>query len=88
MSITLFLSKNLSRIAEGTEGFEVDGKTVGECVNDLISIVPAMRNALFYESRLNRTVEVQVNRKSIDEGERLTKKVKDGDEIHIMLKGY
>ena len=53
MSIKLFLSANLSRVAKGTEGFEVDGETVGECVDELVSLVPAMRNALFYESRLN-----------------------------------
>jgi molybdopterin converting factor small subunit len=88
MSITLFLSANLSRVAKGTEGFEVDGGTVGECVGELVSLVPAMRNALFYDSRLNTNVHVQVNKENIDGGERLTKKVKDGDEIRIMLKGH
>ena len=88
MSIKLVLSTNLSRIAKGTEGFEVDGETVGECVNELISLLPAMRNALFYESRLNANVQVQVNKESVDEGERLTKRVKDGDEIRIMFKGH
>ena len=88
MSITLWLSANLSRVAKGTEGFEVDGETVGECVNELVSLVPAMRNALFYESRLNANVQVQVNKESVDGGERLARKVKDGDEIHIMLKGH
>ncbi|MCX5805428.1 MAG: MoaD/ThiS family protein [Proteobacteria bacterium] len=88
MSITLWLSTNLSRVAKGTEGFEVDGKTVGECINELVSIIPAMRNALFYESRLNTNIHVQVNKENVDEGERLTKKVKDGDEIRIMLKGH
>ena len=88
MSIKLVLSTNLSRIAKGTELFEVDGETVGECVNELISLVPAMRNALFYESRLNANVQVQVNRESVDGGERLTKEVRNGDEIRIMLKGH
>ena len=88
MSITLWLSANLSRVAKGTEGFEVDGGTVGECVNELISLVPAMRNALFYESRLNANVQVQVNKESVDEAERLARKVRDGDEIRIMLKGH
>jgi molybdopterin converting factor small subunit len=88
LSKTLWLSKNLSRVAKGTEGFEVDGDTVGACVNELISVVPAMRNALFYESRLNANVQVQVNKESVEGGERLTKKVNDGDEIRIMLKGH
>ena len=88
MSITIFLSTNLSRVAKGTEAFEVDGATVDECINELISLVPAMRNALFYESRLNANVQVQVNRESVDGGERLTKEVRNGDEIRIMLKGH
>jgi molybdopterin converting factor small subunit len=88
MSKTLWLSKNLSRIAIGTEGFEVDGDTVGDCVSELISDVPAMRNALFYESRLNANVQVQINKVRVEAGERLTKKVNDGDEILIMLKGH
>jgi hypothetical protein len=47
-----------------------------------------MRNALFYESRLNRNVQVQVNRENIKGGECLTEKVRDRDEIRIMLKGH
>ena len=88
MSITLWLSANLSRVAKGTEGFEVDGETVGDCVNEVISVVPAMRNAIFYDSRLNANVQVQVNKESVEGEERLTKKVNDGDEIRIMLKGH
>jgi molybdopterin converting factor small subunit len=88
MSITLWLSTNLSRIAKGTEGFEVDGETVGECINDLVSLVPAMKNALFYESRLSANVQAQVNDETVNGGERLTKKLNDGDEIRIMLKGH
>ncbi len=88
MSKTLWLSKNLSRVAKGTEGFEVDGETVHECLDDLISIVPGMKDTLFYQSALNRAVEVRVNKKIIDEGERLTKSVKDGDEIRVTFKGH
>jgi len=47
-----------------------------------------MRNTLFYESKLNANVQVQVNNKVVNERERLTRKVKDGDEIRITLKGY
>ncbi len=88
MSKTLWLSKNLSRAAKGTEGFEVDGDTVADCIDDLIGIVPTMRGTLFYESRLNANIEVQVNKKIIAGPERLAWRVKDGDEIRIMLKGH
>jgi molybdopterin converting factor small subunit len=88
MSKTLWLSANLSRLAKGTEGFEVDGETVGNCIDEVISLVPSMRNAIFYQSRLNRNVQVQVNRESIEGAELLARNVKDGDEIRIMLKGH
>ena len=87
MSLTLWLSANLSRLAKGTEGFEVDGETVGECIDDLISIVPAMRDTIFLGSQLSPNVQVEVNKQGIDQEERLTKKVSDGDEIRVMYKG-
>jgi molybdopterin converting factor small subunit len=88
MSVILWLSANLKRLAEGKEGFEVDGETTGECINDLISIVPAIRDTIFLGSRLSPNVQVEVNRQSIDEEERLTNKVNDGDEIRLSYKGY
>ncbi len=87
MSITLWLSANLSRLAKGAEGFEVDGETVGECINDLVSIVPAMRETIYLGSRLNPNVQVEVNKQSIDQEKRLITRVIDGDEIRIMFKG-
>jgi molybdopterin converting factor small subunit len=88
MSITLWLSANLRRLAKGTEGFEVDGETTGECIDDLVSIVPAMRDTIFLGSRLSPNVQVEVNKQSVDEEERLTKKVNDNDEIRVMYKGF
>lgn len=88
MSLILWLSANLKRLAKGKEGFEVDGKTTGECINDLVSIVPAIRDTIFLGSRLSPNVQVEVNKQSVDEEERLTKKVNDGDEIRLSYKGY
>ena len=88
MSVILWLSANLCRLAKGKEGFEVDGETTGECINDLVTIVPAMRGTILLGSRLSPNVQVEVNKQSVDEEERLTKKVNDGDEIRVMYKGY
>jgi len=88
MSVILWLSANLKRLAKGKEGFELNGETVGECINDLVSIVPAMRGTIFLGSRLSPNVQVEVNKQSVDEEERLTKKVNDGDEIRLAYKGY
>jgi molybdopterin converting factor small subunit len=88
MGAILWLSANLKRLAKGKEGFEVDGDTTGECIDDLVSIVPAMRDTIFLGSRLSPNVQVEVNRQIVDEEERLTKKVNDGDEIRLVYKGY
>ncbi len=84
MSINLFLPANLSKLAKGKDWFEVNGKTVGECLNQLVSLVPALKNVLLSESgdRLSWTFKVLVNQDSTD-AEGLATKLEDGDEIEI-----
>ncbi len=84
MSINLFLPANLSKLAKGKDWFEVNGKTVGECLNQLVSLVPALKNVLFSESgdKLSWTFKVLVNQDST-EAEGLATKLEDGDEIEI-----
>jgi len=86
MSIKLYLTGNLSNLARGKNLFEVKGKTVGECLNSLVTLAPAMKRALFYESgdALYDNVKVMVNKKSVDD-EELEKTINDGDVIYIAL---
>jgi molybdopterin converting factor small subunit len=90
VSKVLYLSRNLTGYTKGAEAFEVDGETVGECLNDFVSIFPRIKNELFLSSgdRLNERVQLRVNRKIADKKDRLTKKLKDGDELEIALKGH
>ena len=87
MSIKLHLPNRLSRTTKGKFLFEVNGNTVGECLNHLVGIIPKMNKALFYETgkALNPYVKVMVNKETADV-EGLAKEVKDGDEIHIVIK--
>ncbi len=84
MSTNLFLPANLSKLAKGKDWFEVNGKTVGECLNQLVNLVPALKNVLFCESgeKLSWTFKVVVNQESTD-AEGLATKLADGDEIEI-----
>lgn len=84
MSINLFLPANLSKFAKGKDWFEVNGKTVGECLNQLINLVPVLKNVLFCESgdKLSWTFKVLVNQESTY-AEGLARKLEDGDEIEI-----
>lgn len=88
--IVLYLSKNLTRLTKGADAFEVNGETVGECLGDLVSMVPQIRNELLLSSsnRLNERVHVKVNRKSVVADDPLPRKIEDGDEIEIALKGH
>jgi molybdopterin converting factor small subunit len=86
MSIKFFLPDSLSHLAKGENFFEVNGSTVGECLDQLVSLVPVMKQVLFYDSgdRLQPTIKVLVNQESTD-AEGLAKELQDGDEIQIKL---
>jgi molybdopterin converting factor small subunit len=88
--IVLSISKNLTRVTKGDEAFEVEGETLGDCLNDLVSIVPRIKDELFVSSgdRLLGRVQVKVNRRIIDGEDSLATKIEDGDEIDIALKGH
>lgn len=90
MSIVLCLSRNLTGYTKGADAFEVDGETAGECLNDFVNIFPLIKTELFNSSgdRLNERVQVKVNGNIVNAEDRLTKKIKDGDEIGIALKGH
>lgn len=88
--IVLSISKNLTRVTKGAEAFEVKGETLGDCLNDLVSIVPRIKDELFVSSgdRLLGRVQVKVNRKVVEWENLLATEIEDGDEIEIALKGH
>ena len=68
---------------------EVDGSTVGKCLDHLIKEFPGMKKALFdNKGKLRNIIEIYVNMKSAYPNE-LAKNVSDGDKIHltVMLAG-
>jgi molybdopterin converting factor small subunit len=71
-----------------TNGLDVvaaEGTTVGECLNHLIRQYPGMEKALFAKKdKLLNVVEVFVNQAPAYPNE-LTKPVKDGDEINLLI---
>lgn len=89
MSIKFYVPASLSSLAERKEIIEVNGKTVGECLGHLVTLMPKMAEALFYKTgeapALWSRITVFVNGEAIG-AEGLAKEVKDGDEIHIKLK--
>ena len=85
MSIKIYLPRNIHNLANWLNVVEVDGNTVGDCLNDLVRQFPVIKNILFgNKGDLSSALEVFVNRKSAFPDE-LLKPVRNGDEIHIKL---
>jgi molybdopterin converting factor small subunit len=89
VSVRANIHKTHRQHTDGLEVVAVEGNTVGECLNHLVSQYPGMKEALFEkDGRLLNVIEIYVNMESAYPDE-LAKAVQDGDEIHItaMLAG-
>ena len=85
MSITLYLPSRFYYLWEGKEVLDVTGKTVAECLDDLIRLIPLMKKALSYGAGgLDTHIKVLVNQEGVGT-EDLARKVNDGDEIRFEL---
>ena len=89
MGIKIHIHKTHRQYTNGQDSVDVEGNTVGHCLDDLVHQFPAMRDGLFEKNgKLLNTIEIYINRESAYPDE-LAKPVKDGDEIHltVMLAG-
>jgi adenylyltransferase/sulfurtransferase len=84
MSIKVDVSQALSENTSGTRLGEVNGSTVGECLDQLVIKVPNMKRWLFDENgNLHEYIDIFINRESAFPNPLLSP-VKDGDELYIM----
>ena len=85
MTVKINIQKNLQYLTRERETVEVEGSTVGECLDQLIKIFPDLRTMA---STRNKTwidyVSIFVNKESAYPNE-LATPVKDGDELDIVL---
>jgi molybdopterin converting factor small subunit len=85
MSIKVRLHPILQKLAGGQEVVEVNGHTTGECLEDLESRFPVIKQMIRdNRGQLRRYCEILVNSKSTYP-EELTTPVKDGDQIDIVV---
>jgi hypothetical protein len=85
LSVRLYLPSRFYYLWEGREVIDVTGKTVAECLDDLVHIIPLMKKALSYESgALDPHIKVLVNQKGVG-AEGLAREVYNGDEISFVL---
>jgi len=85
MGVKVHIHKIHRQFTEGLSTVEVEGRTVGECLDNLVKKYPGMKKALFKEDkRLANNIEIYVNMASAYPNE-LEKQVNDGDEIHLVV---
>jgi len=83
--VKVSLHRTHRQFTEGLDVVEVQGETVGDCLDRLAREYPGIGEALFEEKgKLKRHVEVFLNLESTYPHE-LAMPVRDGDEIHIAV---
>jgi len=89
VSVKVSLHRTHRQFTGGLETVEVQGETVGDCLDHLAKEYPGIGDALFEKTgKLRNHIEVFLNLRTTYPQE-LAVPVKDGDEIHItaMLAG-
>ncbi len=84
MSIKVNVSQALSEDTSGTRLGEVEGKTVGECLEQIIIKLPNMKRFIFDENgNLHEYIDIFINKQNAFPRP-LEKTVKDGDDLYVM----
>jgi molybdopterin converting factor small subunit len=85
MPVNVHIHKTHRQYTNGLEVVPVAGRTVGECLSQLIRQFPGMEKTLFAKKdKLQNNVEIFINDATAYPNE-LVKPVKDGDEIHLVV---
>lgn len=85
MSIKVHLYSSLRKYADNREIVEVDGTTVGECLEDLTRKFPSIAPVLFDETGKHlEKVFVSINLESAYR-EKMTTPVKENDDLYLIL---
>ena len=84
MSVKVNIHPSLVHLTGGHAVVEVNGSTVGQCLEQLVARFSEIKGWLFARNgKLNGVIEIYVNSKS-SYPEELAMPVKDGDELHII----
>ena len=84
MSIKIEIPSYLQQYINDTQATEVNGSTVGECLNQLITQFPGIEKMLFTKNgQLHAYVGIFINGENAYPDE-LARSVTDGDELYVL----
>ena len=84
-SVKININPFLTHITNNQNVVEVSGNTIGECIHQLVTRFPELNKWLFKkDGKLSDLVDIYINGESSFPLE-LSKPVKDGDELHIIV---
>jgi molybdopterin converting factor small subunit len=85
MGIQVHIHKTHRLATDGKDVVQVEGRCVGECLENLVKQYPGMQEVIYdKKGNLRNILEIYVNHESAYPDE-LKKTVRDGDEIHLTL---
>ena len=89
MSVRVKIPSYFQRFTGGLDVAEVNGSTVGECLNNLVKQFPSLQQVLFYENGdFEDNMGVCINQELVTAWEEpLSRSVLDGDELYVILVG-
>lgn len=84
MSVSINIPQFLQHFTSDVKVVDVNGRTVGDCLNDLVRQFPQLKVRLLRKNgKLLKNLDVYINGESAYP-EELAKPVNDGDELHII----
>jgi molybdopterin converting factor small subunit len=84
LAVTIHLYPYLSEYVDDRRTFEVDGKTIGECLENLTRQFSILKEMLFDEKgQVQNDIEIYLNKESPYPSP-LERRVNDGDEISLV----
>ena len=84
MSVEINIPQFLQHLVNDVRVADVKGRTVGDCLNDLVTQLPQLKKLLFTRNgKLRKHLDVYINGESAYP-EELAKPVIDGDKLHIV----
>jgi molybdopterin converting factor small subunit len=85
MMVKVIIAETFQSATGGIESVEVEGKTIGQCLKEAVQKYPGLQKLWFKsENQLAHYILVLINGENTSQN-KLSRKIKDGDEIYPML---